>query len=80
MCSDAGYVVLEVEDEGPGVPPEIQDSIFETFFTTKSEGKGSGLGLSTVQLLVNEAGGKIALLPSSKGARFRVELPAVTAE
>lgn len=70
-------VVLEVEDEGPGVPPEIQDSIFETFFTTKSEGKGSGLGLSTVRLLVEEAGGKIALRSSSKGACFRVELPTV---
>ena len=70
-------VVLEVEDEGPGVPPEIQDNIFETFFTTKSEGKGSGLGLSTVRLLVEEAGGKIALRSSSKGARFRVELPTV---
>lgn len=74
--SDPGRAVLEVEDEGPGVPPEIQDRIFETFFTTKSEGKGSGLGLSTVRLLVEEAGGKIALHSSSKGARFRVELPA----
>ena len=68
-------VVLEVEDEGPGVPPEIEDSIFETFFTTKPEDQGSGLGLSTVRLLVNEAGGRIALCPSSKGACFRVELP-----
>ncbi len=69
-------VVLEVEDEGPGVPPEIQDNIFETFFTTKSEGKGSGLGLSTVRLLVSEAGGEIALCSGSKGACFRIELPA----
>ena len=75
-----GRVVLEVEDEGPGVPPEIQDSIFKTFFTTKSEGQGSGLGLSTVRLLVSEAGGKIALRSSSKGACFRVELPAAIAE
>ena len=76
--SGPGRVVLEVEDEGPGVPPEIQHSIFETFFTTKSEGKGSGLGLSTVRLLVREAGGKIDLCPSSKGACFRIELPEVT--
>ncbi len=74
-----GRVVLEVEDEGPGVPSEIQDRIFETFFTTKSEGKGSGLGLSTVRLLVDEAGGKIDLCSSPKGACFRIELPAVTA-
>lgn len=76
--SASGRVVLEVEDEGPGVPPEIQHSIFETFFTTKSEEKGSGLGLSTVRLLVDEAGGKIALRSSSKGACFRIDLPAVT--
>ncbi len=68
-------VVVEVEDEGPGVPPEIQDSIFETFFTTKSEEKGSGLGLSTVRLLVNEVGGTITLCPSTNGACFRIELP-----
>lgn len=72
-----GHVVLEVEDEGPGVPPDIQDSIFEPFFTTKSEEKGSGLGLSTVRLLVNEAGGKIALRSNSEGTCFRIELPAV---
>ena len=75
--SGPGRVVVEVEDDGPGVPPEIEDRIFETFFTTKTEGKGSGLGLSTVRLLVSEAGGEIVLRPSSKGAHFRVELPAV---
>ena len=74
--SDQRRVVLEVEDNGPGVPPEIRDSIFETFFTTKSEDKGSGLGLSTVRLVVSEAGGDIALRSSSKGACFRIELPA----
>jgi len=78
--SDLSRVVLEVEDEGPGVPPELRDSIFETFFTTKPEGEGSGLGLSTVRLLVDEAGGKIDLRSSSKGACFRIELPAVTDE
>ena len=74
--SDPGRVVLEVEDDGPGVPPEIRDSIFETFFTTKTDNQGSGLGLSTVRLLVNEAGGEVALRPGSTGACFRVELPA----
>ena len=68
-------VVLEVEDEGPGVPLEIQDDIFDTFFTTKSEEKGSGLGLSTVRLLVDEVDGTITLSSSSDGACFRVELP-----
>ncbi len=78
--SAPGRVVLEVEDAGPGVPSDIQDSIFETFFTTKSDGTGSGLGLSTVRLLVDEAGGKIALRSSPDGACFRIELPAVMPE
>ncbi len=73
--SDAGRVVIEVEDEGPGVPPEIEDRIFETFFTTKPEGKGSGLGLSTVRLLVSEVGGTVALVSTPNGACFPVELP-----
>lgn len=73
--SNVARVVLEVEDHGPGVPPEIQGRIFDTFFTTKSDGKGSGLGLSTVKLLVEDAGGSIDLRPSDKGACFRVELP-----
>ncbi|MDJ0794522.1 MAG: ATP-binding protein [Woeseiaceae bacterium] len=75
-CGSDG-VVLEVEDEGPGVPAELQDRIFETFFTTKAEEKGSGLGLSTVRLLATEAGGTVELRPSSNGACFRVELPAM---
>ena len=74
--NEHGHVVLEVEDQGPGVPPDIQDSIFEPFFTTKSEEKGSGLGLSTVRLLVDEAGGKIILRSNAEGACFRIELPA----
>ena len=73
--SDAGRAVLEVEDEGPGVPPELRERIFETFFTTKAEGKGSGLGLSTVRTLVDEAGGTIELSSSSEGACFRIEWP-----
>ena len=70
---------VDAEDNGPGVPPEIQSRIFDTFFTTKSDGKGSGLGLSTVKLLVSEVGGTIELRAGAKGACFRVELPATTA-
>ena len=73
--SDATRAVLEVEDHGPGVPPKIESRIFETYFTTKPEGQGSGLGLSTVRLLVQEAGGQITLSQGTQGARFRVELP-----
>ncbi len=76
--SNAERIVLEVEDNGPGVPPDIQGRIFDAFFTTKSDGKGSGLGLSTVKLLVQEVGGSIDLRSSSKGACFRIDLPAQT--
>ena len=71
----ANSVVLEVEDEGDGVPREIENQIFETYFTTKPEGEGSGLGLSTVKLLVNEVGGEITLTQGAKGACFRVSIP-----
>ncbi len=73
--NSAGKVVLEVEDEGPGVPPDVAPRIFDTFFTTKPEGKGSGLGLSTVRMLVRESGGTVTLQAGSGGACFRVELP-----
>ena len=77
--TSAENVVLEVEDNGPGVAPEIRDKIFDTFFTTKSDGNGSGLGLSTVHLLVNEVGGSVDLRSGSKGACFRIELPTTPA-
>ena len=73
--SDDTRVVLEVEDDGPGVPSDIESRIFETYFTTKPKGQGSGLGLSTVRLLVDEVGGEVTLGSSSQGARFRVEMP-----
>lgn len=73
-------VVLEVEDEGNGVPAEIRDRIFDPFFTTKSEEMGSGLGLSTVHMLVNETGGKVDLRSDTHGTCFRIELPVVTAK
>lgn len=65
-----------VGDDGPGIPPELRDSVFEPFFTTKAEAEGSGLGLAISRLIVEELGGKIDLLPASaRGTRFRVWLP-----
>lgn len=54
-----GLVLLEVEDDGRGIPPELQEQIFSPFFSTKS--KGSGLGLAMTRKIMNEIGGKITL-------------------
>src|SRR6185295_872098 len=70
-------VVVEVQDNGPGIPAEVMPRIFESFFTTKPPGLGTGLGLSISREIVRSAGGEIeAVSAPGKGALFRVRLPA----
>ncbi|MFP6686157.1 MAG: ATP-binding protein, partial [Polyangiaceae bacterium] len=79
LCTrrDDDLVVIEVQDNGSGVPEELQDKIFEPFFTTKSRMDGTGLGLSISQDIVRRHGGQLALVSPGflEGARFRCELP-----
>ena len=71
------FVVLEVADNGTGIPKEIQAQIFEPFFTTKELGKGTGLGLSTCFSIVKNHGGFIQCLSEpGHGSVFKVYLPA----
>ncbi len=74
---DRDAVVLEVNDDGPGVPDEVQPRVFDPFFTTKDVGKGTGLGLTVAYAIVQEHGGRIMLKShQGNGASFFLELPA----
>jgi signal transduction histidine kinase len=73
----AGHVLLTVSDNGPGVPVEFRERIFEPFFTSKPTGQGTGLGLSLSFGIVREAGGTLSLVQGDGGAAFQIELPAV---
>jgi two-component system NtrC family sensor kinase len=72
---EKGSVQVEINDDGPGVPAEVQSRIFDPFFTTKEVGKGTGLGLSVAYALVKEHGGRIWLRSEGEGTSFYVELP-----
>jgi signal transduction histidine kinase len=68
-------VVVEIRDNGPGIPPEIRAHIFEPFFTTKGVGEGTGLGLDTAQRIVKKHSGNIQVTSSPGDTRFQVWLP-----
>ncbi|HTX99348.1 MAG TPA: ATP-binding protein [Bacteroidota bacterium] len=73
---DRSSIVMEVQDDGEGIPPENLEKIFDPFFTTKGEGKGVGLGLAVVYGVINAHGGDIEVESIvGKGTTFKVILP-----
>jgi signal transduction histidine kinase len=77
---DRTHAIVEVIDNGPGIPQEIQDRIFEPFFTTKPVGEGTGLGLDTVARLVRNNRGDIGFRSTPGDTRFIVRIPFSHAE
>jgi signal transduction histidine kinase len=69
------FVVAEIADNGPGIPPAVKPHIFDPFFTTKGVGEGTGLGLDTVQRIVKKHRGNIQVSSKPGDTRFQVWLP-----
>ena len=72
---DGDCVLVEIGDNGPGIPDEVEPHIFEPFFTTKGVGEGTGLGLDTVQRIVKKHRGNIQVTSEPGDTRFQVWLP-----
>ena len=68
-------LLVEIGDNGPGIPPAVRDHIFEPFFTTKGVGQGTGLGLETAARIVRAHGGEIAVESDPGDTRFQIRLP-----
>ncbi len=77
---DDSYVVVEIGDNGPGIPPAVQPHIFEPFFTTKGVGEGTGLGLDTAQRIVKKHRGSIEVRSKPGDTRFQIFLPLAAAQ
>jgi signal transduction histidine kinase len=69
--------VVEIGDNGSGIPAKVRPYIFDPFFTTKGVGEGTGLGLNTVQTIVRKLGGNIQVTSKPGDTRFQVCLPRV---
>lgn len=74
-----GRAELCVRDNGPGIPPEVRERIFEPSFTTKAEGSGTGLGLALTRLVVTRHRGDVEVESSSDGTAVTVRIPLDTA-
>ena len=76
-ANPGNFVVITVTDTGKGSRPEIIDRIFDPFFTTKAPGRGTGLGLATVQGIITSHGGFITVESQpGLGTKFKIRMPA----
>ena len=81
FISTESKFVIQVSDEGPGIPVEMRDKIFDIFYTSKPVGKGTGLGLSISQNIISLHGGSIRFeCPPEGGTTFIIELPLESTE
>ncbi|PYU13698.1 MAG: hypothetical protein DMG37_09890 [Acidobacteria bacterium] len=69
------FVLVEIADNGPGIPPEVKSRIFDPFFTTKGVGEGTGLGLDIVNRIVKNARGSVTVKSVPGDTRFQVRIP-----
>jgi signal transduction histidine kinase len=70
---EATVTLIRVRDDGPGVPTNLREQVFQALFTTKA--KGSGLGLALARRIAEAHGGTVTLEPSERGAIFRISIP-----
>jgi signal transduction histidine kinase len=76
LSLDQQHVVIKIQDNGIGIPEEIQSKIFDHLFTTKAVGKGTGLGLSISKQIIEEChGGSLELISNSTGTTFIISIP-----
>lgn len=68
-------ILLEIEDNGPGIPDELKDKVLQPFFTTKKGTEGTGLGLSITHDIIKAHGGNLEIVSSPQGTTFKITLP-----
>jgi signal transduction histidine kinase len=66
--------VIEVSDEGPGIPADQREDVFEPFYRASPKHSGAGLGLNLVKQIIQRHGGQVRIMPSARGAHFRISL------
>lgn len=76
--AENGNGVVEIQDNGPGIPEEMKDKVLQPFFTTKKGTEGTGLGLSITHDIVKAHGGEIRIKTTGDGTRFTVQLNTVS--